>query len=159
MKPTHKNIINKWLKLYFYNYNTSYFSKQKYNDNFAKNIFLYFKSSNEFIQMKLVQRNGLIIKYIINKGIIPSERVQLAAVNQDSYVITYVEHPSEKVQLAAVNQNGLTIQYIIKNGITPSERVQIASVDNYAYNINYIKNPYPSVIELYEKLSGELYGI
>jgi hypothetical protein len=137
MKPTHKNIINKWLKLYFYNYNTSYFSKQKYNDNFAKNIFLYFKSSNEFIKMKLVQKHGRTIKYIIKNGITPSE----------------------KVQLAAVQKNGHVIQYIIKNGITPSERVQIASVDNYAYNINYIKNPYPSVIELYEKLSGELYGI
>ena len=131
MKPTHKNIINKWLKLYFYNYNTSYFSKQKYNDNFAKNIFLYFKSSNEFIQMKLVQRNGLIIKYIINKGIIPSEKVQLASVNQNGGAIHYIENPSEKVQITAVNEN--------------------------YESICYIKNPYPSVIELYENLSGKKY--
>jgi hypothetical protein len=131
MKPTHKNIINKWLKLYFYNYNTSYFSKQKYNDNFAKNIFLYFKSSNEFIQMKLVQRNGLIIKYIINKGIIPSEKVQLAAVNKNSSAIHYIKNPSEKVQITAVNEN--------------------------YESICYIKNPYPSVIELYENLSGKKY--
>jgi hypothetical protein len=81
--------------------------------------------------MKLVQRNGLIIKYIINKGIIPSEKVQLASVNQNGGAIHYIENPSEKVQITAVNEN--------------------------YESICYIKNPYPSVIELYENLSGKKY--
>jgi len=130
MTPTHKNIINKWLKLYFYIYNPSYLLQQQ-DEVFCKNIPLYFKSSNEFIQINLVQKYGWVIKYIIKNGILPSEKVQLAAVNQDGHVISLFENPSEKVQLAAV--------------------------DNYVYNINYIKNPHLSVIELYEKLSGKKY--
>jgi hypothetical protein len=134
MKPIHKNIINKWLKLHLYNYNPSYFLRQQ-DEVFCKNISLYFKSSNEFIQINLVQKNGLTIKYTINKGIIPSE----------------------KIQLSAVNQNGNAIQYIINKGIIPSEKVQLAAVSQYSSAIKYIKNPYPSVIELYEKLSGKKY--
>jgi hypothetical protein len=130
MVDIEKNIINKWLKLYFYNYNPSYFLQQ-IDENFCKNISLYLKSSNEFIQINLVQKNGLAIYYIINKGIISSEKVQLAAVNQNGWVIQYIKNPSEKVQLAAVN--------------------------NDAYSIDYIKNLYPSVIELYEKVSGLKY--
>jgi hypothetical protein len=57
------------------------------------------------------------------------------------------------VQLAAVNQNGWAIQYI-KN---PSEKVQITAVNENSSAIHYIKNPYPSVIELYENLSGKKY--
>jgi hypothetical protein len=127
MKPTHKNIINKWLKLHFYSYNPSYSSPQQ-DDDFYKNIPLYFKSSNEFIQINLVQKNVWFIEYIINKGIVPSEKVQLAAVNQYGLSIQYIKNPSEKVQLAAVNQNGSAIYYI--------------------------ENRYPSVIELYKNLSG-----
>jgi hypothetical protein len=130
MKPINKNIINKIVKLYLYSYDSYYFSKQ-IDENFCKNTSLYFKSSNEFIQMNLVQKNGLTIRYIINKGIIPSEKVQLAAVNKNGYAILYIENPSEKVQLASVNE--------------------------YGSAIHCIENPYPSVIELYEKLSGEKY--
>jgi hypothetical protein len=130
MTPINKNIINKIVKLYLYNFAPTYFS-EKNDDDFYKNISLYLKSSNEFIQMKLVQKNVWFIEYIINKGIIPSE----------------------KVQLAAVNQNGLSIQYI-KN---PSEKVQLAAVNEYGSAIHCIENPYPSVINLYEKLSGKKY--
>jgi hypothetical protein len=161
-----------------YSYNPSYLLQQR-DEDFAKNISLYFKYSNEFIQINLVQKNGWTIEYIIKNGITPSEKVQIEAVNQDSYVITYIENPSEKVQLSAVNKNGLIIQHIINKGIVPSEKVQLtavnqngsvislfenpseklqfAAVNNDAYSINYIKNPYPSVIELYEKLSGKKY--
>jgi hypothetical protein len=152
MKPTHKNIINKWLKLHFYSYNPSYFSKQQDVD-FYKNIPLYFKSSNEFIQMKIVEKNGWNIEYIIKNDILPSEKVQLSAVNQNGSAIHYIENPSEKVQLAAVKENGNVIHHISN----PSEKVQLAAVNNDTYSIKYIKNPYPSVIELYEKLSGKKY--
>jgi hypothetical protein len=152
MVDIEKNIINKWLKLYFYNYNPSYFLQQ-IDENFCKNISLYFKSSNEFIQINLVQKNGLIIQHIINKGIIPSEKVQLAAVNQNRGAIYHIENPSEKVQLAAVNQNGSAIYYIEN----PSEKVQLAAVKQNIITICLISNPYPSVIELYEKVSGLKY--
>ena len=130
MKPIPKNIINKWLKLYLYSYNPSYSSPQQ-DEDFCKNISLYFKSSNEFIQINLVQKYGWAIEYIIKNGILLSEKVQLAAVNQNGWAIQYIKNPSEKVQLAAVNQNGSAIYYI--------------------------ENRYPSVIELYEKLSGKKY--
>jgi hypothetical protein len=152
MQPIRKNIINKWLKLYFYNYDSYYFSLQQ-DENFCKNISLYFKSSNKFNQINLVQKHGWAIQYIKN----PSEKVQLAAVNQNGVSIHYIINkgivPSEKVQITAVNQNGGAIYYIEN----PSEKVQLAAVNqNYDY-IFYIKTPYPSVIELYEKLSGKKY--
>jgi hypothetical protein len=174
MKPIHKNIINKWLKLHFYSYDSveSVITQDKI---FCKNTLLYFKSSNEFIQINLVQTYGLTIQYIINKGIIPSEKVQLeavkqngsaihyienpseklqlAAVKRDGSAIYYIENPSEKVQIAAVNQNGWAI-YHIKN---PSEKVQLAAVKESYEAIIHIINPYLSVIELYEKLSGKKY--
>jgi hypothetical protein len=130
MQSTHKNIINKWLKLYLYNFAPNYFSEKK-DDDFYKNISLYFKSSNEFCQINLVQKNGLTIHYIIKNGILPSEKVQIEAVNQYGEAIHYIKNPSEKVQISAVNEN--------------------------YESICYIKNPYPSVIELYENLSGEKY--
>jgi hypothetical protein len=130
MTPTHKNIINKWLKLYLYSYKPSYFLQQ-IDENFCKNIPLYFKSSNEFIQMKLVEKNGWTIQYMIKNGITPSEKVQLTAVNQNGSAICYIENPSEKVQLAAVNRD--------------------------VWAIYYIKNLYPSVIELHEEMSGLKY--
>jgi len=152
MQSTHKNIINKWLKLYLYNFAPNYFSEKK-DDDFYKNISLYFKSSNEFCQINLVQKNGLTIHYIIKNGILPSEKVQLAAVKRVGWAIQYIKNPSEKVQLAAVNKNSSAIHYI-KN---PSEKVQISAVNENYESICYIKNPYPSVIELYENLSGEKY--
>jgi hypothetical protein len=156
MKPIPKNIINKWLKLYFYNYDSYYFLQQQ-DEDFCKNISLYFKSSNEFIQINLVQKHGWVIQYIIKNDILPSEKVQLAAVNQNGVSIHYIIIkgivPSEKVQITAVNQNGSAIHYIEN----PSEKVQLAAVNqNYDY-IFYIKTPYPSVIELYEKVSGLKY--
>ena len=155
MQPIHKNIINKWLKLYLYSY-PSFVSKQQDVD-FYKNIPLYFKSSNEFIQINLVQKHGWAIEYIIKNGITPNEKIQLSAVKENGWSIRHIIKndilPSEKVQLSAVKENGNVIHHIEN----PSEDVQLAAVNNDAYSIKYIKNPYPSVIELYEKLSGEKY--
>ena len=76
MQAIHKNIINKWLKLYLYSYD-SMENTYKQNVKFHKNFSLYFKSSNEYIQIKFVQQYGHNIKYINN----PSENVKLSAVN------------------------------------------------------------------------------
>ena len=79
---------------------------------------------SETDQLAAVNKDGYAIGYIIEQGIIPSEDVQLAAVNQYGSIISYIENPSEDVQLAAVNGNGSgngnAIQYIKY----PSERVK-----------------------------------
>lgn len=67
----------------------------------------------------------------------PSEKVQLAAVNQNPDAILHIENPSEEVQLAAVQQNGNYIQTISN----PSERVQLATVNQHGYFIEAIDNP------------------
>jgi hypothetical protein len=155
MQSIHKNIINKWLKLYFYNYDSSYFSEKQY-ENFAKNIPLYFKASNEFIQMKFVQQNPNNIIYIIDfeKGIYPSEKVQIMAVQLNIDTIEYLVdfekgiYPSERTQFISVSKQGSVIQYI-KN---PSEKIQIIAVKQNIYNIRFIKKPTQNVIDLYNKI-------
>ena len=77
---------------------------------------------------------------------IPTEAEQLAAVEQNGWVIQYIKTPSEQVQLAAVKRAGLAIRYIDN----PSEEVQFAAVRQNKYAIEYIKNPYPSVIKYVE---------
>ena len=52
------------------------------------------KNPSEAVQFAAVKEDGEAIKYIIDKGIVPSEKVQIAAVEQS------------EVQLAAVKQNG-----------------------------------------------------
>jgi hypothetical protein len=91
------------------------------------------KNPSEAVQLAAVNQEGYVIQYIKN----PSEAVQLAAVKQDGYAIQYINNPSEDVQLAAVKQNGYSIAYI-KN---PSEDVQLATVNQRGYAIRYIENP------------------
>ena len=130
MKPIHKNIINKIVKLVLYNYDTRKYSSTQ-DKKFGRNIGLYFKSSNEFIQIKTVIQESWLIEYMGNNEVILSEKTKIAAVSSNAYVISLFENPSEEVQLAAINR--------------------------WYDSIKYIENPYPSVINLYEKLSGEKY--
>ncbi len=90
-------------------------------------IKLYKELTFENVLLGVVENNGDDIRYIIEKGFEPSERVQLAAVKNDGNAIKYIKNPSEKVQLSA-----------IKNNIKAFE---------------FIKNPYPSVIKLYNELT------
>jgi len=138
MQPIHKNIINKWLKLHFYNYDSRE-SALSQDEDFGKNTLLYFKSSNEFIQMKFMKGYGSGIRFLID---------------YDKNI-----YPSENIQLAAVQKNGKAIRYLfyLDGGFLPSEAVQLAAVQEDYESICYIVNPYPSVIELYEKLSGKKY--
>jgi hypothetical protein len=94
----------------------------------------------ENVQIGLVRYNSNFFTFIIDNGIIPSEKVQLEAVQKDGYIITYIKNPSEKVQLAAVKQTGSTIQYIINKGIIPSEKVQLEAVKQTGSTIQYIIN-------------------
>lgn len=76
-----------------------------------------------------------IFQYIIDKGIKPSEQVQLAAAKKNGYVITFIENPSEEVQLAAVRSTPESIKYIEN----PTEEVIDAARDRgYDKNGNYI---------------------
>ena len=53
---------------------------------------------------------------------------QLAAVQVNGRAIQLINNPSEEVQLAAVEQNGYVIYWILKKGIVPSIAVQRAAV-------------------------------
>jgi hypothetical protein len=82
----------------------------------------------------------IIIKeypYFLSKLSELSEKVQLAAVYEDSQAIEHIKVPTEKVQLKAVEKDGTNIYYI-KN---PTEKVQLIAVKDSAYNISFINNP------------------
>ena len=60
------------------------------------NIEYYHGEIPEDVQLKVVRKNGKLIKSIIEKGIIPSEAVQLAAVKSDSWSIGRIKNPTKK---------------------------------------------------------------
>ena len=130
---------------------TAFFKQMDYTED-EKLLYLYQKlnitpkydknnkllSVSETDQLAAVNKNPYTIYFIIDKGIIPSEDVQLAAVNKYGEVIQYIENPSEDVQLAAVNEKGNAIKHIIRKGIIPSEDVQLAAVNKTGYAIYHI---------------------
>jgi ribosomal protein S16 len=105
-----------------------------------------------------VKKSSNIIKFILEKGIKPSEDVQVVAINNSILSFYYIidkykrdiekykrgeietepNEPSEKVQIAAVEKNAPAIEYIIDNGIEPSEDVQLAAVKQDGELIEYI---------------------
>ena len=101
----------------------------------------YIKNPSEPVQVAAVETNGRVITYIIAAGITPSERVQLAAVSNGDVIRDIIKAgiiPSETVQVAAVSKNWYTIEYIIKAGIKPSETVQVAAVTKAGHLIDDI---------------------
>ena len=101
----------------------------------------------EKMQLAAVTENSYAIQYIKN----PSEAVQLAAVTQSGHVIQWIKNPSEAVQLAAVTENGNAIQ-CIEN---PSEKMQLAAVRQDGCAIKFIKNPSEAVQLAAVKQDGE----
>ena len=97
----------------------------------------YIKNPTEKVQLVAVPQHEYAISYIIEKGITPSEKVKLAAVNSNGAAIQFIRNPSEEVQLAAVTKNAHAIQYIDN----PSEQVQIAIVKQGLWAFEYIENP------------------
>jgi predicted AAA+ superfamily ATPase len=59
-------------------------------------------------QLKMVENNGLNIKYIAS----PSEKVQLAAIRDNGLAIQYIKNPSRKAKQAALKQNNNSAKYI-----------------------------------------------
>jgi len=115
-------------------------------------VIQHIQNPSEKVQIAAVNESGSAIYHIIEKGIIPSEDVQLAAVNNDGYAIRDIINkgiiPSEKVQLAAINRYGSAIEIIIQKGIIPSEDVQLAAVNSYGRAIYHFKNPSEKVKQL-----------
>jgi hypothetical protein len=95
---------------------------------------------SEVVQWAAINQNTFAIQYIKN----PSEAAQLAAVSRNGFLIEQIKNPSEAVQLAAVSADALAIQYI-KN---PSEAAQLAAVSRNEWAIWFIDNPTPKVIKL-----------
>lgn len=98
-----------------------------------------FKSLSHDEQIKKIKDNGYFIRYIKN----PSEELQLAAVKSDGDwgiygIMEKGIKPSEAVQLAAVQQNGAAIHRILEKGYIPSEEIQLASIKQFNRAIKYI---------------------
>jgi hypothetical protein len=105
---------------------------------------------SEKLKIEVIKQNPYNIYHLtdLENGIIPSEGVQLAAVEIDGSVIKYLVNlengiiPSEKVQLAAIEKDGGSIKYLtdLERGIIPSEDLQLAAVKEWGYAIQYLTN-------------------
>ena len=83
------------------------------------------------------EKNPAKLSYVKDENT-KKEAQQLILVRDDGNNIWKFENPSEKVQLAAVNQNGLAIKHILEKGIIPSEQVQLAAVEENLNAFDYI---------------------
>ena len=92
---------------------------------------MYLNNPDKDVQLAAVNQNGYVIRFIKN----PDKDVQLAAVNQNGAAIKYIKNPDKDVQLAAVTQNGYAIAYIEK----PDKDVQLVSIKNNGYE-NFTKH-------------------
>jgi hypothetical protein len=92
--------------------------------------------SDEHDQLAAVNRDAQAIDWIIDSGINPSKRVQLASVTRFPKSVQYIKSPDEDVQLAALAHNGYAIKYISH----PTENVQIFAINDNIFNIEYIKS-------------------
>lgn len=98
----------------------------------------------EMIEYAVETYNYEIVYHMLNKGIEPSQKVQLHAIDLHSdFFEFFIKNgiiPSEKVQLeAAYHSPILTILY--NYGINPSERVKLVSIENNPEEYTLIKNP------------------
>jgi hypothetical protein len=114
------------------------FLKSSYDKAQSQTVEIYhviqlIKNPTEKVKLAAVQQDSLAIQFIED----PSEAVQLAAVQGNGYVIQFIKNPSEKVQRAAVKQNFRAIRYINN----PSEDVQLEAMQQSHHAISYIKNP------------------
>jgi len=109
---------------------------------------------SERVQRAAIKHSAGAMRWIVDKdyiGVIPSEAVQLAAVNKNGRIIFFILtagiKPSEAVQLAAVKRDedyrtefdwDPIIQKIIDAGIKPSEAVQVAAVKRDVRNMRHL---------------------
>lgn len=89
--------------------------------------------SKEMEMVARIRKEPYEIVRLINKHIVPTERMQIAAVTCDAKYIYILNQkgfrPSQKVQIAAIHQNPqIAINEIIKAGIAVNEKVQMELV-------------------------------
>jgi hypothetical protein len=95
----------------------------------------YVQNPTEEIQLAIVENGGLSLQTLLRFN--PSEKVKLAAVEQNAEAIKYIKNPSMKLQIAAVTQDGSAIQSIDN----PSEEIQMLAIRAATQNIHWIENP------------------
>jgi hypothetical protein len=136
---------------HYFNESSPFFSKKKSALNFIINNV---GNVSEETMMKIVEYEPLLLKSIIKKGLKPSERVILKALEQgysyhteifklleeerinlsdkalreafkiSTYALNYIDNPSEEMQLEAIRRTRKAIRYIDN----PSEKVQLEAV-------------------------------
>jgi hypothetical protein len=112
---------------------------------------------SEELQLYAVEQEPEYIKLIIDTGIRPSDRVQMQAVKNNirvfrDIVLAEVDPPiipSEELQLYAVDESNVAIIHILNAGIKPSDRVQIAAIENDSYAVTHLRD---AGIELSDKV-------
>jgi hypothetical protein len=133
-----------------------YTKSARYSDNYISRI----GSKNgrqtfpDDIVLAAIPRTDDVLQWVKD----PSEKVQLAAVEDYPASIEYLENPSEKVQLATVKKNGANLVYItdpsdevMRVAIThtpaviehfehPAEHLQLIAINENPRNIQYIEN-------------------
>ena len=83
----------------------------------------------------------------------PSEKVQLAAVQNDGYFLYYIKNPTEKVQWASIQKDGSAIQFIDN----PSDEMKEMAIHNKPSSIVHIKNNVSEELKFYAiKRNGTL---
>lgn len=102
----------------------------------------------------LKNQYGLLSDYDVEDTInFESEEVQLKIVNQEGWMIKYIDNPSEKVKRAAVENNVFAIEYIDEL----SEELQLMAVQQDDYVFRYIKNPSQSVMDFMNSKVASLF--
>ena len=101
--------------------------------------------SDEGLQLEIVKFNGNLIENLFKKGLTPSVKVQIEAVNNRSFayyhIAKYVKRVHDAVQIEAVSKNGFMIEYIEY----PSEPVQLRAIFDSPEAIQHIEYPAESV--------------
>lgn len=89
---------------------------------------------SESVQLTAVNTRGENIRFLLNVGIVPSKPVRLAAIKTFPHAISYLMEsgiiPDEEEQVLAVGLQPELILSIFHHNIVPSERAQIVAVQN-----------------------------
>lgn len=91
------------------------------------------RSQDEATQLAAIQNYSKHIKYINN----PTEKVQLLAIEKDIKNIKHIKNISENTLISAIEIDSKVIKHL---KIT-DPKLQLICVQNNGYNIQYIKNP------------------
>jgi hypothetical protein len=119
------------------------------------------KNPSEQVQIMAVSKVGALLRDLLRKKkIVVSEKVVLAALNNDPEAIRFFYDPKINVHkivptremiLRSVNEAGYLIMFIPN----PDTELQMAAVKNDFHSYRWIEDPDPAVTELYNKLKSQ----